>query len=181
MAVYFGIDGWKDAAVDVPNPGYGEVDVYLPRVPGRGVETQLRGRDLGRALSDVTTLALSAGLAGRVTRLGSMTVGEARLLLPVLQSAVIYAAAASNAAEVLLDDESDEGPDVDGSEDGLRYTTPRWCITCGEGAIYSTQECRSPGRPDASCVRTDWCDQYGHTWFAGRERHSAAVSTEPAG
>lgn len=121
------------------------------------------GVDLGLALDELTSLAIRDPLesvVGTVHRLGSMTVGEARLLLPSFQRAVLLAAAGTNRYEATAEDAE---------------AAPTFCTTCGEGEMYTTSECRSPQRSDGSCARTDWCDQFGHSWFAGRKPEPAAV------
>jgi hypothetical protein len=160
------------AVLDVSDPGHGKLVVCGFHRPGGGEhrcgydDKRLRGSDLGRAQSELTALALRGPMesaAGTVHRLGSMTVGEARLLLPSFQRAVLLAAAGSNRFEVVAQEKDDPEPSL-------------FCTTCGEGEIYTPAECRTPARPDASCMRTDWCDQHGHSWFADRAPAAAVAS-----
>jgi hypothetical protein len=128
-------------------------------------DKRLRGTDLGRVLeqlSDLATLPAGKSPTDPVHRLGWMTVSEAKLLLPSFQRAVVLAAAGSNRYEAVM-----EAPGE----------APEFCITCGKGEIYTTSECRDPQHPAAACARTDWCDQYGHRWFAGRAPAEAAATS----
>jgi hypothetical protein len=154
------------AVLYVNDPGHGEVLLCGFHRGGDRAhrcdfdDKRLRGSDLGLVLERLTDLAITDSRdIGTVHRLGTLTVGEARLLLPSFQRAVVLAAAGSNRYEAVM-----EAPGE----------APEFCVTCGEGEIYATSECRTPQHPDASCARTDWCDQYGHSWFAGRAPAAAS-------
>lgn len=155
------IDAYVDvdfAVLHVDDPGHGTVLVCGFHRDGDREhrcdydDKRLRGSDLGKVLEQLTDLATSdARDISRVHRLGAMTVGEARLLLPSFQRAVVLAASGSNRYEAVLEEPG---------------AAPEFCTTCGQGEIYMTSECRTPQRPQASCARTDWCDTHGHSWFA---------------
>lgn len=157
------------AVIYVADPGYGKILVCGFHRVGtehhcHSHDKRLHGTDLGRVLEQLTDVALTpAGQAppAPVHRLGWLTVTEAKQLLPSFQRAVVLAAAGSNRYEALLEQPGD---------------APEFCTTCGEGEIYTPSECRTPQHPDASCARTAWCDQYGHTWFAGRVPADTAAS-----
>lgn len=125
-------------SVHVPDPGFGYVEVvFAPADAQRyGVphDVTLRGPEMMTALRSLTKLACNGPLepvAGIVDKLWSMTVGQAKLLLPALQEAILYAAAGSDRAERLTPDE----------EESFRLM----CATCRKGAFYSEMDCEQFG------------------------------------
>lgn len=132
-------------SVDVDDPGYGNVVVCFEpddeERQGRRQQSTLRGRDMWRALQSLTELACRGPLDpayGAVDRLWTMTVGDAKVLLPALQGAILYAAAGTDRAERITADEEE-------SHDLL-------CArgACNEGSMFS---------PDLGC------EEYGHQPF----------------
>lgn len=131
-------DDHTEIHVDDPGHGYIHVIHYPPtrhRInPGARVTRTLAGRELWQALESLTELAVGSPGRGRpltadptrgvVTGLWSMTVDQARELLPALQTAVVYAAAGSDRAERLTED---------GPHDVL-------CVNCTEGSGYTPPE-----------------------------------------
>jgi hypothetical protein len=162
MSVYYSVPGWDDAAVDVPNPGCGQLEVFVASTRGpelvrhhvttSGRQVLFQGGQVGRLLSQLTVLAF-AREPDRIEQLGVLTVEQARCLLPVVVRASLYAAGGTDAGEVMNGDE-ETGP---------------WCVICGYGSVYSTRSCRGwRGAAAGDCERTRWCDLHGHTGFAGQ-------------
>ncbi|HEY9334655.1 MAG TPA: hypothetical protein VIQ79_09540, partial [Kribbella sp.] len=100
-------------------------------------------RFMWRALENLTDLAChSAGEpgSGDVEGLWPMTVVQASELLPAFQRAVMYAAAGSDRAERL--DEDEDGVD------------PVLCVRCNLGSVYT-----------GHVTRSEDCEQHGHQPF----------------
>lgn len=148
--------------IDVDDPGYGYVGVYFRSDDeqrwGKNREVTLRGRDLWTALESLTELACRPAdepVAGDVAKLWPMTVGEARKMLPALQTAVLYAAAGSDRAE-RLDEDADEVHDL-------------LCARCSEGSYYSghvtvSEDCRKYGHQPFGYAGTWEQAQDAVTW-----------------
>ncbi len=155
-----------DITLDVDDPGYGNVFVSF-RSAGEPLWTKiLRGRSMWRALENITELALTdeeldPGSTYDVDGLWPMTVALAKRMLPQFQHAVLYAAAGSDRAERLTDD------------DEANYVL---CARCHEGSDYS-----------GHVMVSEDCQQYGHqpfgyagNWdqaqeYAAREREWAEI------
>lgn len=147
-------------SIDVGDPGYGYLGIYYrpdpaleDGAPGNR-DITLRGRHMWRALESLTQLACrdaAESPIGAVDGLWSMSVGEARAMLPQFQTAVLYAAAGSDVAERLHEDDA-ELHDV-------------LCSRCHQGSPY-----------DGEVTKSEWCEQYGHqpfgyfgSWEQGQE------------
>lgn len=155
--------------IDVDDPGYGYFGVYFRSDDearwGDNREVTLRGRDMWTALESLTTLATAGGRlaeSGDVAKLWPMSIGEARKLLPALQTAVLYAAAGSDRAE-RLDEDADDLHDL-------------LCARCNEGSYYSghvtvSEDCRKYGHQPFGYAG-DWDQAQEH---AARERQWAEI------
>jgi hypothetical protein len=132
--------GLHGLIIDVCNPGDGEIELYGDRQPARTV----RGHHIGRVLGALTSIAF-AGEFGRnnVEPIGPLTQAQARVLLPYWQSAAIYAAGGTNAAESVLEQEQEFRP-------------PAFCSRCAHGSVYASDDNINA-----------WCLEHGHRWFAG--------------
>lgn len=148
MAIYFYPQGFDDqVAIDVDNPGAGFFCVFKSdSASGAQREFTIAGYEIGRTLRDLTNRALcsDADLFGREPIIGlwSMTVSEARQLLPAMQSAIIHAVSGTDRAERTIDEEPDE-PDHP------------LCCNCETNVVWSS----------ANPSPNPWCEQHGHTLF----------------
>lgn len=147
----------------VENPGYGEVMIRAPH--GMGFEATWRGEQLGRALVEVTTLALTEVALPMLEERRRLlpqwfTTGMAHQVLPALQRAVVQAAAGTDRYERVFT-ETDEKP------------AEPLCVHCNHGTYSSSEETRSA-----------WCEEYGHaafgfdpdlSWEGAQESHRHAV------
>lgn len=132
-------------AIDVGDPGYGYLVVEFrsddPDRWGKDRQRVLRGRKMWQALESLTKLVCNVDgeSRGDVDGLWPMSVLTASAMLPAFQTAVLYAAAGSDVAERLTDEE--EANHV-------------LCVRCHEGSVYSGHKTESDG-----------CRQYGHQPF----------------
>lgn len=148
MSMSWSPDGW---AIDVDNPGYGEMIVAAPRHPFSGTpivvedwEKELKGPEIGSFLCQITSRAFDdqapAPAAGEALP-AFISPRAARTLLPALQQAVILATAGTDRYDRTFPDE-DEAP------------AEPLCVRCQLGTFYT------PG-----ALPSEWCEQHGHTPF----------------
>jgi hypothetical protein len=160
-------------AIDVGDPGYGYVVVEFhsddPDRWGKDRECTLRGRQMWKTLESLTRLVCNVDgeSRGDVDGLWPMTVLLASSMLPQFQTAVLYAAAGSDRAERLTDD--DEAHHL-------------LCVRCNEGSVYSSHKTIS-----------DDCERHGHQPFgyagnweraqetAASDRRWAELMAQPVG
>lgn len=138
-------------ALDVPNPGYGELRLEASAHPFRGEplvdqdwQSTLTGPQLGEFLTQVTERAFhpepASGPPGPALP-DFVTPAVARAMLPALQQAVLEAVAGGDRfARVFLDNGRPVQP---------------YCVNCGAGSRSTI-----PGQ-----LPCQWCDQHGHTPF----------------
>lgn len=128
-------------AIDVSDPGYGYLKVFRYDDDRGDLELTLGGPQMWQALESLTQLVCNVDppYLGDVDGLWPMTVELARRMLPRFQTAVLYAAAGSDVAERLTD------------EDEANHIL---CSRCHEGSVYSSH----------TTVSED-CQQYGHQPF----------------
>lgn len=143
MSASFFPPGW---ALDVPNPGYGEIFIAADRNPFQGEPLvaedwtdTLVGPEIGVFVAKITTRAFEPDTDDSATDLPSfVTPAAARQLLPALIRAVALAVGGTDRFERTFHDES-EPPD-----------NPL-CERCGLGTYFT------PG-----ALPSKYCEEYGH-------------------
>lgn len=165
MAITFFVG--DHVTIDVGDPGYGYLVVEFhsddPDRWGKNHECTLRGRKMWQALESLTQLVCNVDgeSRGDVDGLWPMSILLASDMLPRFQAAVLYAAAGSDVAERLTDD--DEANHV-------------LCSRCNEGSVYSghttvSEDCQQHGhQPFGYAGNWDQAQEY-----AARERQWAEI------
>lgn len=135
--------------IAVADPGYGRL--YVHRYDEPTWHKELDGALLGRFLTALTDRALGNESTSRLLP-KDITVGIARQLLPLIQHAIIVAAAGQSRYERLY-------PDKNASPGGPL------CAICGSG---------SGTYPDTEMI-SGYCVEYGHTPFGTTESWDQAL------